>query len=58
MLFEGAYFLRVGFMPRAYDLSPDGKKFVMIQREDKTAPDPIQVVQNWFEELERLAPTN
>jgi serine/threonine-protein kinase len=45
---------------RTYDLSPDGKRFLMI----KVAPDPpeasasaLVVVLNWFEELQRAVPT-
>lgn len=41
---------------RSYDLAPDGQKFVMIQSENRTALHEIRVVQNWFEELKRLAP--
>jgi hypothetical protein len=38
-----------------YDVLPDGKRFVMIR---ETAQDirEIVIVQNWFEELKRLAP--
>ena len=34
------------------------KKFVMIQSEGELHPTEFQVVQNWFEELKRLVPTN
>ena len=41
---------------QGYDLSPDGRTFVMIEG----APEPtiieIHVVQSWFEELKRLVP--
>jgi Tol biopolymer transport system component len=39
-----------------YDVLPDGH-FVMIRRADPTGIREIVVVQNWFEELKRLAPT-
>jgi eukaryotic-like serine/threonine-protein kinase len=42
-----------------YDISPDGKRFLMIKRvEDtpQTNPVTLVVVQNWFEELKRAVP--
>ena len=46
---------------RTYDVSPDGKRFLMIKEgggPDQTpAPPSIVVVQNWLEELKRLVPT-
>ena len=44
---------------QTYDVSPDGKRFLMIKEgggADQTPPS-IEVVQNWFEELKRLVPT-
>jgi Tol biopolymer transport system component len=44
---------------RMYDVSPDGKRFLMIKQDvssDQPAPR-IVVVQNWLEELKRLVPT-
>ena len=47
-------------IPRTYDVSPDGKRFLMIKEAgslDQTpAPTSIVVVQNWLEELKRLVP--
>jgi len=43
---------------RPYDISPDGTRFLVI-REDETRPVKVtrlNLVQNWFEELKRLAP--
>ena len=44
---------------RVYDVTPDGR-FVITQQRD--APQPpithVTLVQNWLEELKRLAPTN
>ena len=44
---------------RMYDVSPDGKRFLMI-KQDVSADQPatrIVVVQHWFEELKHLVPT-
>ena len=38
-----------------YDVLPDGR-FVMVRGADPTAAREIVIVQNWFEELKRLAP--
>jgi len=60
VLFEGSYVSR----PRPaglqqYDISPDGKRFLMIKEGDLAeAQGQINVVLNWFEELKRLVPTN
>lgn len=54
--FEGEYFLGAG--GRTYDVSPDGERFLMIKQvESQAAEQKIIVVQNWFEELKRLVPT-
>ncbi len=43
---------------RAYDISPDGKRFLVIQEPvGETARTELILVQNWFQELERLVPT-
>jgi len=51
MLFQGPFVRSVaGF--RRYDVAPDGKRFVMIQRpEVESGPPQINVVLNWVEEL-------
>ncbi len=38
-----------------YDILPDGKRFVMIRHTEQSIRE-IVIVQNWFEELQRLAP--
>jgi len=55
VLFEGNYLLDQG--GPNYDVSPDDERFLMIKpvANASTAPK-IIVVQNWFEELKRLAP--
>jgi serine/threonine-protein kinase len=50
-----------GFPGRMYDISPDGRRFLVSKSgdgDDAAPPPQIVVVQNWFEELKRLAPTN
>ena len=46
--------------PRAYDVSPDGQRFLMIKEgaagTETAPPASIVVVQNWLEELKRLVP--
>ncbi len=41
---------------RTYDVSPDGKRFLMIQP-DVGPPNTIMVVLNWFNELPRPLPS-
>ena len=46
-----------GNISRRVAISPDGQRFLMLK--EGAAPLPgIVVVQNWFEELKRLVPTN
>lgn len=55
-LFQGL-FVTSG-LSRSYDVSPDGRRFIMVQPREQ-APLPVAqivVVQNWVEELKRLAP--
>ncbi|MDA2929998.1 hypothetical protein MYX84_08650, partial [Acidobacteria bacterium AH-259-O06] len=58
VLFTGRYTYAVG---RNYDISPDGQRFLMIkegeQAEETPARDELIIVQNWFQELQRLVPT-
>jgi Tol biopolymer transport system component len=56
-------FERPGYSPstpiRCYDLSQDGQRFLMVKLEQRK-PTPVTemtLVQNWFEELKRLAST-
>ncbi len=58
VLFEGSYVshsVPTGF--QYYDISPDGKRFLML-KEVTPVTTQINVVLNWFEELKRLVPTN
>jgi serine/threonine-protein kinase len=55
---EGLYSTGNPFSPRNYDVSLDGKRFLMVKELAKQAAAPqIIVVQNWVEELKRLVPT-
>jgi Tol biopolymer transport system component len=57
LLFEGRY---DSVTPvRGYDVTPDGKRFLMPQRGERPEPPITQIalVQNWLEELKRLVPT-
>jgi serine/threonine-protein kinase len=59
MLFQGPYAPTNTTQPN-YDVSPDGQRFLMVKPAEQTASSPltqIVVVQNWFEELKRLVPT-
>ena len=63
VLFEAPYYV---ISDRPYDISPDGKRFLMIrdetqsQESDQVVETPpiteLIVVENWFEEIKRLAP--
>jgi serine/threonine-protein kinase len=57
LLFEGHY--EPGWSPieRGYDVSPDGKRFLMVKAgEQESPPTQLNVVLNWSDELLRLAP--
>jgi len=42
----------------AYTVAPDGERFLMIKRSEETSTTELILVQNWFEELKRLVPTD
>jgi serine/threonine-protein kinase len=58
ILFKGDY--QTGIIGQGtstnYDIAPDGRSFIMIRPEGASAPNQLNVVLNWFEELKRLAP--
>ena len=64
MLFEGQYVLsaitRTSAMMRTYDVSPDGRRFLMIKEikegERATSVTQINIVLNWTEELKQRVP--
>jgi len=57
---QGQYFYSVTGNGRSFDITPDGRRFLMIkQGGDAAAPqNRIIFVQHWVEELKRLVPTN
>lgn len=60
-ILEKSYFVLGSLAPRSYDVSPDGRRFLMIKEGD--APDgadrpQVVVVLNWTEELKRRVPGN
>ncbi len=58
LLFERD-FLFTAYSEAFYHLMPDGEHFVMIDdSESDPRPTGLILVQNWFEELKQLAPTN
>ncbi len=61
VLEETYYFRRSANLGRTYDISPDGKRFLMIKEggpRDETEPTQLILVLNWFDELKRLVPTD
>ena len=64
LLFEGKYARSEtgSFLHPAYDITPDGERFLMMKPLDNADGETSQgsteivVVQNWLEELERLVP--
>jgi serine/threonine-protein kinase len=56
VLFEGRYQYS-GTGVSAYDVSPDGRRFLMVQPTESVQPiAQIQIVLNWFEDLKRRVP--
>jgi hypothetical protein len=55
-------YVSVGQPVRMYDVSPDGRRFLMIKPAadsgQTTAPASMTVVQGWFDELRRRVPVN
>ena len=62
LLFEGRFDLKDSPGATNYDVTPDGQGFVMIRTPEGVAESSgatqVTLVQNWFEELQQLAPTN
>jgi hypothetical protein len=56
VLFEGQYLgVQAGLLGTAYDVSPDGQRFLMLKpvEQAQAGPTQINVVLNWFEELKQ-----
>ena len=56
VLFGGPY-RATGGPSRFFDLFPDGERLVMVQIGSASGREEFHVVENWFQELERLVPT-
>jgi len=54
-LFEKSFFTP-NAAPNRFDVTPGGERFLVLESRGSGAAE-IQVVLNWFEELERLVPT-
>jgi Tol biopolymer transport system component len=58
LVVKEGYMVAPGNPARTYDISPDGRRFLMIKGRSATvAPAGLIVVQHWIEELKRLVPT-
>jgi hypothetical protein len=58
MLFEDPYQFSGTGVP-AYDVSPDGRRFLMVQPADAARPaNQIQIVLNWLQELRTAFASN
>ena len=59
LVIEGGYYQSI--FGRSYDISPDGERFLMIKStggaDDATAQGRINIIFNWFEELNQRVPT-
>jgi Tol biopolymer transport system component/predicted Ser/Thr protein kinase len=53
-LFDRSSFL-FNYRFQSYDVSPDGKRFLMIQRDPGSVPRQLNVILNWSDELDRPA---
>ena len=54
-ILPGPYFS--GLAGRTYELSQDGRRFLMVKEQSTSATARIVAVENWFEELRQKAPT-
>lgn len=43
---------------REFDVTPDGQRFLMLQRDAPATTTEVHIVLNWLQELERLVPTD
>jgi eukaryotic-like serine/threonine-protein kinase len=55
---EARYLTQGAVSTRTYDVSADGKRFLMVKPLATDSVQQIVIVQNWFEDLKRLVPTN
>ena len=54
-LFQGSF--QVSWAIRTYDVAPDGRFLMVEQNQTSRTTDTVRIILNWFDELERLAPT-
>jgi eukaryotic-like serine/threonine-protein kinase len=47
---------RMGWAQANYDVSRDGKRFLVVQGDEDQLPTELQLITNWFEELKGLTP--
>lgn len=59
-LFDGVFVASGATPGRTYDISPDGRRFLMIKQpvDPSASPASMVVIQHWGEELKRLAPVS
>ena len=61
-LFQGPFPLSAGLDSHAYDVSPDGQRFLMVREQEGADPSAglprLVVLQNWHEELKARVPIN
>ena len=58
-IFDGDFYAaNASATPHTYDIAPDGRFLLLETLSDSSAGEYLVVVQNWFEELHRLVPTN
>jgi hypothetical protein len=60
-LLEPGYFIANSRAAPTYDVSLDGRRFLVIKpvnSQNNSTPTSIVVVQNWFEELKKLTAEN
>ena len=63
LMFSEPYWIAdIPYPPRAFDISSDGQRLLMIKQDVATdaeaGPRDIKIVLNWTEDLKRLVPTN
>jgi serine/threonine protein kinase len=56
ILFRGKYFSPGTTVGTSWDISPDGKRFLMMKENAVGGPRKINIVLNWFEELKQRVP--
>jgi hypothetical protein len=53
VLFNAADFVQTSVSRRHFDVTPDGQRFLMVQRADGAKRGQIVVVENWADEIRR-----